>query len=155
MDVLKWKAKGVFRSEVIVLQDRLLVGMLRRTAWGTSAYGEIRGRMVRFERKNLFSSRVLIKDIEGVKERGWVKLNALKGRAEIVIDGQRYTWERKDRAGRCTCIVSEEGEKVTLTTDRGTDRSGTLQFGYIDPTLFLVGIYLSGIQRRLFRLWRV
>lgn len=148
MEVLTWKLKGLFGFEVAILKDRLLVGMLKQSVWSNNAYGEVRGRMLRFSQVTFLPRKFRIKDIEGVAERGSIDFKWLRGRADIVLDGKKYTWEKDGWFGAGFRVRSEEGDELKLTSDRWSGLNGTLEFDYIDPAIFLVGFYILGVFRK-------
>lgn len=125
-----------------------MIGMLKKSFWSNDGYGEVRGRMLRFEKKSFFSDRFLIKDIEGVRERGWIQLRWLRGYADIVLDGQKYTWKRLNWWSNSFRILSSEGDELTSKSDRWLGTRGTLHFDYIDPAVLLVGLYIMGVIRK-------
>lgn len=153
MDMLKWRLKGIAGSELVVLQDRLLVGLLKASPWSSSAYGELRGRMLRFDRKSFCSRTFVIRNIEGDSERGRIRLSLYGRRADILLDGRQYNWEKTGSLNGGSLVRDEEGEVLRIISDRFLGRSGSLQFEYNDPAVFLVGLYLT-IQGKKWRAYR-
>ncbi len=153
MDTLKWRLKGIAGSEAVVLQDRLLVGLLKASPWSSSAYGELRGRMLRFDRKSFGSGTFLIRNIEGDTERGRIRLSMSGNRADILLDGRQYNWEKTGLLNGDSLVSDEEGEVLRIRSDRFLGRSGSFHFEYSDPAVFLVGLYLT-IQDKKWRAYR-
>lgn len=153
MDILRWRLKGISGSEAVILQDRLLVGLLKASAWSSSAYGELRGSMLRFERKSFGSATVLIRSIEGDTERGRVSLSLFGSRADIQLDGRRYSWKKTGWLNGDSLLKDEEGEVLRIISDRFWGRNGSLQFEYSDPAVFLVGLYLE-VQAKKWKAYR-
>lgn len=153
MDMLKWRLKGIAGSQLVVLQDRLLVGLLKASPWSSSAYGELRGSMLRFDRKSFGSGTFLIRNIEGDTERGRIRLSMSGNRADILLDGRQYNWEKTGRLNGGSLLRDEAGEVLRIRSDRFLGRSGSLQFEYSDPAVFLVGLYLT-IQCKKWRAYR-
>ncbi|ODS82214.1 MAG: hypothetical protein ABS46_09585 [Cytophagaceae bacterium SCN 52-12] len=153
MDTLKWRLKGIPGSEAVILQDRLLVGLLKASPWSSSAYGEMRGRMLRFDRKSFGSATILIRSIEGDAERGRIRLGLSGSRAEILLDGSKYSWKKVGWLNSGSVLEDEEGEVLRITGDRFLGRSGSLQFEYSDPAVFLVGLYLE-VQAKKWKAYR-
>ena len=157
MDILKWKLKGISGAEAIILQGRQLVGLLRASAWGRSAYGELRGRMLRFDRKGWREIRIM--NIEGDSERGQIRLGLFGNYADILLDGRNYTWKKSGWLNGGSVLKEEEEEEeeeeeiLTITGDRFLGRSGVLEFEYSDPAVFLVGVYLE-VQARKWKSYR-
>ncbi len=148
MDILKWRLKGISGSEAVVLQGRLLVGLLKASAWSSSAYGELRGRMLRFDRESFGSATVLIRNIEGDTERGRIRLSLFGSRADILLDGRKYSWKKAGWLNSDSLLKDEEGVVLKITDDRFLGRSGSLQFEYSDPAVFLVGLYLEVLAKK-------
>lgn len=151
MEILRWKFRGLVGSEVAVFQDKLLIGMLKNSVWSSRSYGEIRGRLLRFERKRRYSGTFIIKDIEGVGERGRIDFRWFRRKIAVELDGKHYTWERMHWFGNSFSIVSDEGESLEVRGGTIWGRSGSLHLGYIDPALVLVGFYIMEIIRKVRR----
>lgn len=150
---MKWRLKGISGSEAVILRDRQLVGLLKASAWSSSAYGELRGWMLRFDRKGFGSRIILIRNIEGDTERGRIRMSVSGRRAEILLDGRNYNWEKTGWLNGDSLVKDEEGEIVRITGDRFLARSGSLQFEYNDPAIFLVGLYLE-VQAKKWKAYR-
>lgn len=153
MDILKWRLKGILGSEAVILQGRLLAGLLKASAWSSYAYGELRGRMLSFDRKSFGSRTFLIRSIEGDTERGSIRLSLSGRQADILLDGRKYSWKKTGWLNDESLVKDEEGEVLRITGDRFCGRSGSLQFEYSDPAVFLVGLYLT-VRAKKWRAYR-
>lgn len=148
MEVLTWRQKGLFGAEMIIVKDRLIIGMLRNSWWSGKAYGEVRGRMLRIHPKGWTRKRFSILDIEGVREIGRIETGWLARKGTIQVNDLTYHFRRTGWLKNCIIIGSEDGDELVVKSSGVFYPKGTIEFDYIDPTLMLVGLYILDLARK-------
>jgi hypothetical protein len=139
---LQWKS-SMSGKETRIFSGKVLSGLLKNSLWKNDGYGELNGHMLRFKTRGFWNPVTEILDIEGEKELGTIRYNAIRSRATILYENKSYdcafdSWTRKKWR------VKNAEESVEFTRTSIWKNEGTIETQNISPAIVLAGLFIYG-----------
>ncbi|GAB3181055.1 hypothetical protein [Telluribacter humicola] len=135
-----WKTNG-WQSEYRLFREKTIVGILKKNFWGTNAYGEYHGHLLRFQTRGLWNPVTRILDIEGTRELGKIECNTWRTTARITYEDQTFEWKRASWSSRWS--VSNEEEQVNYQQQGFLEKQGVIEYEWASPAIILCGLFIS------------
>jgi hypothetical protein len=139
--IVTWKTSS-WSKQCHIFRDRIIIGIVRKKRWSGHGYGEFNGAMLRFRPKGLFSSGVVITDIEGKRELGEIAFNRWRTVAKVTYERQNYDWKYESWK-RNAWVISND---LDYAKYRNTDfwrNEGVIEVEYLHPAIVLTGLYIQ------------
>ena len=136
-----WKTTG-WQSEYRIFREKTIVGILKKSFWDKTAYGEYNGYQLRFQTQGLWKPTTRILDIEGTRELGRIEYDSWRTSARITYEDQHFEWKRPSwRSSSWT--VSNDEEQVDYQQQGFWEKQGVIEYEWASPAIVLCGLYMS------------
>jgi len=136
---LIWKSSWV-GNEYRIFRGKVIVGLLKTSAWKTDGYGELNGYMLTFKPKGFWQSETKILDIEGKNELGKIEYNWWKGTAIITYEQISYEWKFSSWK-RMQWEVKGPEETAHFENDSMWKNEGSIEYDRTPPPIILAAMY--------------
>ena len=138
---LAWKSSWVGK-ECRIFRGKIIVGLLKTSAWKTDAYGELNGHLLTFKPKGFWKSETKILDIEGKNELGKIEYNFWKSTALITYQQISYEWKFNSWK-RMDWEVKGAEETARFVKKSMWNNEGTIEYESTPAPIILAAMYVQ------------
>lgn len=138
MKKINWK-KGVFTFKYRLFDNNVEIGEFNQPTFSSTSIGKIRETKLKFKKEGFFSSEAKIIDLSLNKPIGSIKINSWGNKAEIDINGKKYSW-KYNNFWSTKWSISENGKQ--LISYESSTTKGIVESLKDNEPLLLSGFYV-------------
>ena len=139
--MLAWKSSWVGK-ECRIFRGKIIVGLLKTSAWKGDAYGELNGHMLIFKPRGFWKNETKILDIEGKTELGKIEYNWWKSTALITYQHISYEWKFNSWK-RTGWNVTSPDETARFEKTSTWKNEGNIEYESMPASIILAAMYVQ------------